>query len=86
MTDPATGRSTFTAVKRDSINAGGVSFALIKETILIYGKERDLIVYDRLQKKELFSIPNVSFTGNWKEIRELHLPELDPTDFPDHLS
>lgn len=86
MTEPATGKSTFTAVKKDSINTGGVAFALIKETILIYGKERDLIVYDRLQKKELFSILNVSFTGNWKEIRELHLPELDPTDFPEHLS
>jgi hypothetical protein len=74
VTDPTTGKSTFTAVKKDTINTGGVAFALIKETILIYGKERDLIVYDRLQKKELFSILNVSFTGNWKEIRELHLP------------
>ena len=86
MTDPISGKSTFSAVKKDSINTGGVAFALIKETILIFGKERDLIVYDRLQKKELFSIPNVSFTGNWKEIRELHLPILDPTDFPEHLS
>jgi hypothetical protein len=86
VTDPITKKSVFRAFKKDSINTGGVSFALIKETILMFGRERDLIVYDRLAKKELFSILNVSFTGNWKEIRELYLPALDPNDFPDHLS
>ena len=45
-----------------------------------------MVIFDRLQKKELFTINNVSFTGNWKEIKELHLPSLDPTDFPDYLS
>jgi hypothetical protein len=69
-------------IKKDFINTGGVCFSVIKETILVFGRERDLIVFDRLARKELFSISNVSFTGNWREIRELHLPHLDPTDFP----
>lgn len=50
------------------------TFAILKENLILLGRDRDLIVYDRLLKKELFVIPNVSFTGLWKDIIALEIP------------
>lgn len=50
------------------------TFTILKENLILLGRDRDLIVYDRLLKKELFVIPNVSFTGLWKDIIALDIP------------
>ncbi len=49
----------------------------------MYGKERDLVLYDRLTQKELYSISNVSMSTKWKEIRYVPHPDIDSTDFID---
>jgi hypothetical protein len=56
-------------------------FCLVKENLIIFGREHDLVLYDRIAQKELYSIFNISFTTNWREIRMIPHPYIDSNDF-----
>jgi hypothetical protein len=50
-----------------------VAFTIFEENIFAFGRDRDLILYDRLLNKELLVILDASFTGLWKDIKTLEL-------------
>jgi hypothetical protein len=68
-------------IKKDRIDLGAVVFCLVKENLIIFGRENDLVLYDRIAQKELYSIFNISFTTNWREIRMIPHPYIDSNDF-----
>ena len=42
------GENVFEVIKKDKFELGTVVFCLVKENILIFGRERDLVIYDRV--------------------------------------
>ena len=60
---------------RESLSLQGMAFCPFMEDFILIGRDRDLIIYDRLLKAETLVIPNASFTGLWKDIVQVNRPD-----------
>lgn len=55
-------------VRKETLALGGMAFCSLMEDLILFGRDRDLVVYDRLTHQDVLVIPNASFTGLWKDI------------------
>jgi len=64
--------------RKETLGLGGMAFCSLMDDLILLGRDRDLVVYDRLTHQDLLVIPNASFTGLWKDIVQLQgYPSLE---------
>ena len=55
-------------IRKETLTLDGVAFCPFMEDMILFGRDRDIVLYDRLLNLDALVIPNVSYTGIWKDI------------------